>query len=114
MIQFRVEQIFKEKGIKSKYKFLKKAGFNYSASTRVLRGKRESITFLQMENLCLMLRCNPMDLLEWKPSPNEPVDEHHPLFPMLRTAKPAFAERVKQLPYDKLAELEKFMEERGM
>jgi len=114
MLTFRVEQIFKEKGIKGRYKLLLKAGFDYSAAYRLLKGKRETITLRQLENLCLLLQCNPMDILEWKPNPNTPLDEHHPLFPMIRTTKPALAERIKNIPYDKLADLEKFMAEQGI
>ncbi len=114
MMKFRVEFLLKEKGIKGRYKFLAKAGFNYSAAYDLLKGKRENITMRQLENLCLLLQCTPMDILEWKPGANVAIDEHHPMFSLIRSPKPPLAERLKSIPYDKLAELERFMEEQGM
>jgi hypothetical protein len=59
-----------------------------------------------MEKLCIALKCTPNDLFEWRAAADPVVAENHPLQALVRESVPPISEMIKDLPFEKLSELE--------
>lgn len=60
-----------------------------------------------MEKLCFLLHCTPNDLFEWRPDKNTLGAENHPLKALMREKpSPHISELVRDLPVEKMGELE--------
>lgn len=100
----------KLRGIDKPYAFLVKNGFVSQTATNMVNNQLGRITPQQMEKLCLALFCTPNDLFEWKPEANSANAETHPLKALVREKPaPSFSELVKDLPVEKMGELEEFI-----
>ncbi len=79
MIQLRLKQLMKEKGVKSPLSALTKAGISQGVAQKYLTHKKIWILFKDIEILCLLLRCEPNDLFEYTPDDKRVPDETQPL-----------------------------------
>jgi hypothetical protein len=57
-----------------------------------------------------MLQRLPMDLQEWKSVSNIPIDDQHPLYPLIWIPKPPLAKRSRNLLFDKVTDLKKYLD----
>jgi len=109
MIYFNVKRVLKLRGIENPYKFLTKNGFVSQTATNLANNQIGHIKPEQMEKLCLLLHCTPNDLFEWQPDANMLGSENHPLKALVRAPSPHISELVKDLPVEKMPELEEII-----
>lgn len=91
--------------------YLKANGFTGYTASRLINNNTTTISYDTLERLCLLCKCTPDDLFVWVPDEARPVSNDHPLQKL--KAKPKVAnpvERIKQLPPDKLRELQEFID----
>ena len=107
MLYLNIKRVLDLRGIDKQYAFLVKNGFSSQTATNIINNYIRRITPGQMEKLCFLLRCTPNDLFDWKPGANSVVPENHPLRTLTKEkAPPLISEMVKDLPVEKLGELE--------
>ena len=107
MLYFNIKRVLDLRGIDKPYSFLVKNGFVSQTATNIINNRLQRITPQQLEKLCLLLRCTPNDLIDWKPGANSVVPENHPIRALTKEkAPPPISEMVKDLPVEKLGELE--------
>lgn len=94
-----------ERGIlKPRIDKLVKLGMSYGTAQNYLLGKRKMLGLKHIEALCLFFRCEPNDLVEWKPDNKQQDDPNQPLQKI--KAKPRFSV-LKELGNMNLHEIEK-------
>ncbi len=74
MIQIRIKQLMKERGIKFPLETLKKAGISQGVAQGYLNGTKTWLLHKHAEKLCKLLRCTPNDLYEW--TPDDPSEDY--------------------------------------
>jgi hypothetical protein len=95
------------RGIERPHSFLMKNGFASQTARNLMTNNVVHIKPAQIERLCVLLHCTPNDLYEWRPDANAPAAENHPLKELKRDAPAqSIAQMVKDLPVEKLGELE--------
>ena len=62
MIEVRVDDLLAERG-RTYYWLAKETGISHSTLWRLKKGKSEGINFATLERICLMLTCQPGDVL---------------------------------------------------
>jgi DNA-binding Xre family transcriptional regulator len=80
MLSFNLEPIFKARGIQKPFSFLIKAGFTPHTAHHIISGDSRSFRLDHIEQLCLVLKCEPNDLLLFSPDKNQHYPENLPLF----------------------------------
>ena len=114
MCTLNLHQIFKALGIERPYTFLVKAGFTPHSANILLNSKSKVFRLDHIEKLCIILKCEPNDLLEWYPNNNTIVADDHPLAKLKHGESPAIDLKATLLnmPYSELKSLSsKLMEE---
>lgn len=107
MLIYNLRRIFTLRGIDKPHTFLVKNGFSPSTASNMLAYYPVVFKVKSLEKLCIALNCTPNDLFEWKPSENSDIAENHPLRSLVKEkAPPPIAQMVKDLPVEKLSELE--------
>lgn len=107
MLYFNIKRLLDLRGIDKPYTFLVKNGFASQTATNILNNQILRITPKQLEKLCLLLHCTPNDLCDWRADANTVVAENHPLRTLVKEkAPPPIAQMIKDLPVEKLSELE--------
>lgn len=66
MIVCRLKRLLTKKGI-TRYEVQKHSGITYAVLSKMYRGESISYNASVLDRLCLVLKCQPGDLLEWKP-----------------------------------------------
>lgn len=79
MLTLKLNPIFRARGIERPYSFLVKAGLSSHTANVLLNSKTKVFRLAHIEKLCLVLKCEPNDLLIWYPDKNEILPEDHPL-----------------------------------
>lgn len=79
MLALNLNPIFKVHGIERPYTFLVKAGFTPHSAHSLLNSKTKTFRLDHIEKLCVILKCEPNDLLEWYPNKNEIIADDHPI-----------------------------------
>jgi hypothetical protein len=103
MLKFNPRRIFALRGIQNDLTFLIKNGFGRGTANNILNFNNRSVKTEHIEKLCIMLRCTPNDLYEWKPDSKNVVPDDHPINTLRRSdANATLTEIVKDLPLDKL------------
>lgn len=97
MIQTRIKQLMKERGITTPLAALVAAGISQAVAQKYLSGEKEWIITKHVEKLCKFLRCTPNDLYEWTP---DNAAEDYPENPL---------QAIRQKPSFNLQELLKTM-----
>ncbi|HYL99486.1 MAG TPA: helix-turn-helix transcriptional regulator [Blastocatellia bacterium] len=68
MIEFRIREVAKKRGITSAYQLQKAMGIHPGAASR-LWNRAEGLNFKTLEAICRTLKCKPGDLFVLKPDP---------------------------------------------
>ena len=76
MLYYNFDRIFRARAIDRPFSYLQKAGFSPNFASRIKNNRVSRLNLLQMERLCLLLKCTPLDFMEWKPE----ILELRPLF----------------------------------
>ena len=79
MLKYNFKRIFKARGVEHPYTYLVKAGFSGTFANKITHNRLGRLNPRELEKLCILLRCTPTDLMEWKPEEGQQVDESHPL-----------------------------------
>lgn len=111
MLYFNIKRVLALRGIEKPYAFLVKNGFASQTATNLSNNQIGHIKPSQIEKLCLLLNCTPNDLFDWRPDANSSVSENHALRTLIKEKIPSFSEMVKDMPVEKLGELEAFINE---
>ena len=93
-------------------KLLVHNGFTYHTAHRLLHNNIDSISFPHLEQLCILLNCTINDLFVWSKNKDSMVADTHPINKL--SAQPStinISQTLLQLPYDKIAQLEKLVNE---
>lgn len=113
MLVFNLSRVFKLREIERPYSFLKKHGFAHMSASNFANGNVLQPHISHIENLCRILNCTPNDFYEWIPETGKnDVSETHPLNTLKREKKRGLNELMKEVPLEKLPEVEEFL--RGM
>lgn len=107
MLYFNIKRLLDLRGIDKPYAFLVKNGFVSQTATNLVNNRVGHIKPAQMEKLCLLLHCTPNDLFDWQPDKNSRIADNHPLKSLVKEKNaPPISEIVKDVPVEKLAQLE--------
>ncbi|MBK3517406.1 helix-turn-helix domain-containing protein [Carboxylicivirga marina] len=113
MIKYSFDRIFKARGIARPFSFLKKHGFSDNFASRLKNNRVSRLNLHHLEKLCLVLRCTPNDIMEWKPSDTTGIDAEHPLNLIKRPdQKVDMVKTINSIPLGQLEEIEKLINER--
>jgi len=104
MLGLNLLPIFKARGIERPYSFLVKAGLTPHTANVLLNSKTKVFRLDHIEKLCLILKCEPSDLLAWYPNKNEIIGEDHPLIKLKHSESSAIDLKATLLnmPYKEL------------
>ena len=104
MLSLNLLPIFKARGIERPYSFLVKAGLTPHTANVLLNSKTKVFRLDHIEKLCLLLKCEPSDLLVWNPNKNEIIDKDHPLTKLKHSGSPTIDLKATLLnmPYKEL------------
>ena len=96
--------------IERPYSFLKKHGFGHMSASKFANNQVIQPHLAHIEHLCRILHCTPNDLFEWIPETgSDAIDDAHPLNTLKREKKQGLKNLIKEVPLDKLSELEEFI-----
>jgi DNA-binding Xre family transcriptional regulator len=115
MLRLNLKRLATERGIDKVYSYLIGLGFTHKIASYWANGKPRKIDLDYLETVCMALKCEPHDIIEWVPDgePNA-VPADHPLKGLL--PKPVIMDMkqlLNQLPKDKLRELLEEVKKRG-
>lgn len=111
MLKLDLRSYMKAREIEEPMRFLRRNGFSSYTASRLLHNVSDSISYRNLEKLCLALHCTPDDLFIWSTDNKTPEADKHPL----RKLQPKQSvgnlnQAIKRLPLDKLHEVKKFIE----
>ncbi len=107
MLSLNLYPIFKARGIERPYTFLVKAGLTPHSANVLLNSKTKVFKLEHVEKLCLLLKCEPNDLLVWYPDKNELIADDHPLTKLKHDESTAIdlKKTLLNMPYSELKSL---------
>ena len=107
MLTLNLYPIFKARGIERPYTFLVKAGFTPHSANVLLNSKTKTFRLDHIEKLCVILKCEPNDLLVWYPDKNEIIADDHPLAKLKHGESPTIdlKKTLLNMPYRELKTL---------
>jgi DNA-binding Xre family transcriptional regulator len=114
MLTLHLTPIFRARGIERPYTFLVKAGFTPHSANTLLNSKSKTFRLDHIEKLCIILKCEPNDLLSWYPNNNTIIPDDHPIVKLKHGESPAIdlKKTLLNMPYSELKLLSsKLMEE---
>jgi len=105
MIQLRIEELCKERGIKHPFTALKKAGIAGPTALLYLHNKKKTLVLDHTEKLCAFFRCTPNELFEWEPDDKIEDYPENPLQTIRK--KPTFnlEDKLKTMSADEIRKL---------
>src|SRR5437764_13336496 len=111
MLQVNLRRAFAEKGITDPLNFLRKLGFTNYLSSRILRNTHALVNLAYVEKICIALKCTPNDILSWYPGENSTVPQNHPLHKLKPAADDSVAQKISNLPFEKMEKLSHYLDE---
>lgn len=112
MLKLNLLGVMRQRGIANSAKYLVKNGFSYHRVNRLLRHEQDSISYKNLERLCLLLNCTPDDLFVWQKPNDLKVSDDHPLRKLLAKAEDLnVLQKLQELPMEKLEQLKQFMKD---
>ena len=112
MLRYNFDRVFKARGIDRPFSYLRKAGFTDNMAVNINRSKVTKLDVKFMEQLCLLLRCTPNDLMSWEPENSEQVPKDHPLYRIKRNEDQVeITKMINGIPLDKLGAIKKLIRE---
>jgi DNA-binding Xre family transcriptional regulator len=113
MLKFNLQRNLATRGLSHPYSFFVKQGFSKNFSMQLITGNVRRLDFSILEKLCKLFQCTPNDLFEWVPPTSEQNAASNPLAALIRTnVKVDVLGALREMPYEKLAEVEKLVTER--
>jgi len=109
MLIFNLQRLFTLRGIDKPYAFMVKNGFASSSASNLLRYYPVVFKIKTLERLCVLLNCTPNDIFEWRDDKND-LPEDHALNGLKREAVKNFSEMIKNLPLEKMKDVENFLD----
>ncbi|HEX3006829.1 MAG TPA: helix-turn-helix transcriptional regulator [Bacteroidales bacterium] len=110
MLRLRLRYLFNSKGISNPYSYMRKLRFSSNVATRLLNDYADRIELSRLEVLCTKLNCTPNDLLEYIPSPENPLYPGHSLEKLIRNEKEfSIVGELNHLSVDQIKEVEQFI-----
>ena len=79
MIRLRIKALMETKGVRYPNKALIALGISARVAGKYLSGKKQTLALKHIDRICLLLRCQPNDLLEWVPDDPTQNDPTQPL-----------------------------------
>jgi DNA-binding Xre family transcriptional regulator len=111
MLSINFHPIFELRGIKKPLAFMVKCGLTYNTAWRFNNGKIDRVDIKHLSNLCVALSCTPNDVLQWNSHAETVLPPNHPLHALKPAANTtSIPELLQNFPLDKLAELQKAIE----
>lgn len=112
MLKLNLVSVMRQRGITNPAKYLVKNGFSYHRVNRLFRNEQDSISYTNLERLCLLLNCTIDDLFVWEKPAYISVPEQHALEKLLPKAQEVdMLQKMQQLPMEKLEQLKQFMKD---
>lgn len=105
-----MRRVFALRGIDKPHTFLVKNGFAASTASNMLAYYPIVFKVKTLEKLCIALNCTPNDLFEWRDGKDDNLPDEHALNGLRKEAVRNFTEIVKNLPLEKMSEVESFLE----
>ena len=110
MLLLNLEKIIKDRGYPKPNAFLVSLGFNYYTANRLLNNVKTSITFFEIERICIGLKCLPSDMFVWKPSAKERQDQSISLARLAENAdSKSIGAQLKEIPFEHLSKIQEFI-----
>jgi len=113
-MKLNIKQLLRERQIDKPFAFLTKNGFPDHVAVKLLNDNTDRIQYKHLSQLCRILWCTPDQLfvLDEKELKRAPLPPGHPLLALQpRPDAPDIMKKLRQLPLDKLKELDRLMEE---
>ena len=102
MIQLRIEELCKERGIKHPFTALKKAGIPGPTAILYLHHKKKTLVLDHTEKLCRLFRCAPNELFEWTPDNKAEDYPENPLQTIRKKATFDLEEKLKGMSVEEI------------
>lgn len=115
MITYNFDRIFKARAIERPFTFLRKAGFSDNFATKIKNNKVLRLNLIEIERLCIVLRCTPNDFYIWEPDNDNNVDKEHPINLIKKSDKAINLSKIlNSIPLGQLDEIEKLINQEIM
>ena len=111
MLIFNPRRIFGLRGIERPNNFLVKNGFTAMIASRLLANGVTNVKVSNVGKLCELLNCTPNDLFDWKATNGMVLPENHALNALVREEAQPLTEMLKDIPAEKLADLQAMIDE---
>ncbi len=111
MLILNLKALLESRGFDKPQRQLTLNGFNNFTASRLMNNRATTISFTNLEKLCLACQCTLDELFVWVPDEAKPVAADHPIQKL--KAKPKAmnpVDRIRQLGPDKLKVLQEFMD----
>ncbi len=111
MLTINAGRVFKLRGLSGYLIRMVRAKISRRTAHGFLDGTATNIRLKHLEKLCLILNCTPNDLFDWKPDEETNPSESHALYSLQKNKEiKLFSEKLKEVPIEKLAELNEIIE----
>lgn len=112
MLHFDLVNMLRHREIENPYRFLVKNGFNYHTAGHLLRNERDSLSYKNLEKLCILLKCTPNDLFVWQKPKDVLGLENHPLHQLKPKPQSVnVTQKLQELSLDKLEQVKQFIKD---
>ena len=105
MLNYNLQRLFSDRNISNPVSYLTNNGFKRYIAYRIANNLFTSLTLPQIEKLCIIFNCTPIDLLDWKPDENTPQSVDLSLKKLIK--QPVDIDLInlsREIPYEKLPE----------
>ena len=111
MMRLDLYRIFEVKGVENPAHFLMKNGFTRHTTSRLLDNSMSSVSFKNLETLCLILHCTTDDLFSWREPSGSTVYKDHVINKLRRgESKGNIAVKLKELLMHRPEEVQNFVD----
>lgn len=111
MLFLNVSRAFKLRGVENPARHLLKLGISRPTISRLMNNDKSWVSYGHLEKICSVLNCTPNDLFEWKPDTNTVLPDAHSLNTLDKgAAAKSLQQMVKDIPSERLAEIENLLE----
>jgi len=108
-----IEHVCAIRNIHQPFTFLRKHGFTHNTASQLANNEVKQINIAYIEKLCLIFNCTPNDLFDYSTPTDIQQTKNNPLIAIVKTQQPVnFNELVRDMPLDKLKEIEEEIRKR--
>lgn len=108
-----IEHVCAVRNIERPFTFLRNHGFTHNTASQLVNNEVKEINLAYIEKLCLIFNCTPNDLFDYKLPFDASQRNNNPLTAIIKTRKPVnFNELLRDMPLDKLKEIEEEIRKR--